>query len=103
MIRKSHDMSLDDVCAIVWRRCEAAKGVGKKGSNGAGTWHRGKKLMNGRAAKEVMQEERTPRGANPICTVTTTKDPMDAKVRTKAKARTKSVILAITEMKDTSE
>ena len=38
----SNDMSYEDVCAIAWKGYKAGKGAGKKGSNGSGTWHRGK-------------------------------------------------------------
>ena len=38
----SNDMSHEDVCAIAWKGYKAGKGAGKKGSNGSGTWHRGK-------------------------------------------------------------
>ena len=39
----SNDMSYEDVCAIVWKGYKAGKGAGKKGPNGSGTWHRGKR------------------------------------------------------------
>ena len=38
----SNDMSYNDVCAIAWKGYKAGKGAGKKGPNGAGTWHRRK-------------------------------------------------------------
>ena len=46
-IINAHDakMSQDDsdVCAKDWRGYKAGKGAGKKGPNGSGTWHRGKR------------------------------------------------------------
>ena len=39
----SNDMSYEDVCAIAWKGYKAGKGAGKKGQNGSGPWHRGKR------------------------------------------------------------
>ena len=47
----SNDMSHEDESAIAWKGYKAGKGAGKKGSNGSGTWHRGKgadELTSGR-------------------------------------------------------
>ena len=36
-----NDTSYFDACAIAWKEYHADKGAGKKGPNGAGSWHRG--------------------------------------------------------------
>ena len=65
-----------------------------------------KELMNGREAEEVTEERkevrRAPRAANPIGTVTRTRETRE-KAREKAKARVKPDTATTAEGKDTSE
>ena len=64
----SNDMSHDDVCATAWK--------GYKAGKGAGTWHRG----------TGAGEWRSGRAANPIGTVTRTKEARE-KARARARVR----------------
>ena len=85
----SNDMSCDDVCAIAWEGTKAGRGAGKRGPDQ--TEQEGgieeKELMNGRVAKETMEERKearkAPRAATLILTVKKTKGPMRTKARTK--------------------
>ena len=101
----SNDMSYEDVRAIAWKGYKAGKGAGKKGPNGSGTWHRGKELMNGRAAKETMdarkEARRALRVANPIGTVTRTKGAKE-KARARAKVGVNPDTATTAESKGTS-
>ena len=56
----------------------------------------GKELMNGRAAREMMDARRAPRAASPIGTVTRTKGARE-------KARVEPDTATTAECKDTSE
>ena len=68
-----------------------------------------KELMNGRVAREMTEARkearRAPRAANPICTVTRTRDAREAreKARARAKARAKPDIATTAESWSTSE
>ena len=77
-------MSYDDVCAFAWKGYKAGKGAGKKGPNGSGVWCCGK-MMNGRVAKETMEERKearkAPRAGHLIGTVTKTKGPVETKAK----------------------
>ena len=102
----SNDMSREDACAIAWKGYKAGKGGGKKGPQGSGTGIVEKELMNGRVAGETTEARkeagRAPRAANPIGTVTRTKEARE-KARARAKARVKPDTATTAESKGTSE
>ena len=102
----NNDMSYEDVCAIAWKGYKAGKGAGKKGQNGSGTWHRGKRADERRVAREMTEPRkeanRAPRAANPIGTVTRTKEARE-KARARAKARVKPDTASTAESRGTSE
>ena len=85
-------MSYDDVCAIAGKGYKARKGAGKKGSNGSGPWHRGKGADEWTSSRRSdggkKGSKKGPRTADPLGTVTVSKEVLDP-MGTKAKARTR--------------
>ena len=56
-------MSYEDVCAIAWKGYKAGKGAGKKVRMDWEHGTAGKELMNGRAAREMMEARKEARRA----------------------------------------
>ena len=98
----SNDMSDDDVCAISWKGTKLAREQVKRDRMDQEHGIVGKELMNGRAAREMMEARSAPRAANLIGTVTRTKGAM-ARARARAKARVKLETATTVASKGTSE
>ena len=82
----------EDVCAIAWEGYKASKDQAKSGQMDLERGIVEKELMNGRVAGEMAEPrkeaKRAPRAANPIGTVTRTKEARE-KATARAKARVK--------------
>ena len=95
----SNDMSHEDVCATAWKGYKAGKGAGQEGTEWMGTHGIvGKQLRDG--GKTQRQEGlQWPRAANPIGTVTRTRE----KTSARARARVKPDTATTAESRGTSE
>ena len=102
----SNDMSYEDVCTIAWKGTGPARKQARRDRMDQEHGIVGKELMNGRAAREMIEARkearRAPRAASPTGTVTRTKGARE-KARARAKARVKRDTATTPESKDTSE
>ena len=99
----SNDMSYEDVCAIAWEGVQGQqRSRQKRGQMDREHGIVEEELMNGRVAGEMTEPrkeaKRAPRAANPIGTVTRTRE-----AREKARARVKSDTATTAESRGTSE